>query len=440
MRQPKGSFSLFLVIWTGQLLSRLGSGLSAFALGVTLFQRNSSASAYSSLLLCAFLPSVLLAPVGGVLADREDRKVMMALGDTGSALGILFIILMLEILPDKDWPIYLGVATSSLFVALHSPAFKASVTDLLDEREYARASGLIQLAEASRYLLAPALAAFLISRVSLPVLLGIDAATFVVAALSLTLVGKSAIRPREKAAHEGFGANLSSGLHSIAGNGTILNLLCLTTVVTFFTGILQALFAPVVLSFSDPWTLGAVQSIGASGMILSSLLIGTRGRIDDQKKVLALSLLGAGIFYVLIGASTNAVMITLAGFCLFLTLPLINTSLEVLFRQEIPNGVQGRVWSLVSLVSQTGMLLAFGVAGLLADHLFNPLLADDGLLANSLGRLFGTGAARGSGLLIVISGLCLGIYGLFAAGGGRMTKDRNADSTVSEEVAFPPLH
>ncbi len=39
---------------------------------------------------------------------------------------------------------------SSMFVALHSTAFKASVTDILNEEQYAKASGLIQLAEASR--------------------------------------------------------------------------------------------------------------------------------------------------------------------------------------------------------------------------------------------------------------------------------------------------
>ena len=168
MNQSQKSFSLFLIIWTGQLLSRIGSGISAFALGIYLFQQTGSTSAYSFLLLCAFLPSVLLAPVGGVIADRKDRKLMMVVGDLGSSFGILFIIVMFMLSPDKQWPIYLGVAMSSLCVALHSPAFKASVTDLLDEKAYSKASGLIQLAEASRYLVSPVIAGFLLTQFSLP--------------------------------------------------------------------------------------------------------------------------------------------------------------------------------------------------------------------------------------------------------------------------------
>jgi hypothetical protein len=61
------------------------------------------------------------------------------------------------------------------------------------------------------------------------------------------------------------------------------------------------------------------------------------------------------------------------------------------------------------------MLLAFAVAGVLADHLFNPLLADNGTLSGSVGRIIGTGAARGSGLMVVISGVFLSAYSLFVA-------------------------
>jgi DHA3 family macrolide efflux protein-like MFS transporter len=142
MNQSQKPFTLFFIIWTGQLLSRIGSGISAFALGIYLFQRTGSTTTYSFLLLCAFPPSVLFAPLGGVIADRKDRKLMMVVGDLGSSFGILFIIVMFLLYPDKQWPIYLGVAMSSLCVALHSPAFKASVTDLLDEKAYSKASGL----------------------------------------------------------------------------------------------------------------------------------------------------------------------------------------------------------------------------------------------------------------------------------------------------------
>lgn len=61
---------------------------SCFALGVYLLQKTGSTSSYSFLLLVAFLPAVMLAPAGGVIVDRKDRKQMMAVADPGSSLGI----------------------------------------------------------------------------------------------------------------------------------------------------------------------------------------------------------------------------------------------------------------------------------------------------------------------------------------------------------------
>lgn len=424
MNQSQKPFTLFFILWTGQLLSRIGSGISAFALGIYLFQQTGSTTTYSFFLVCAFLPSVLLVPVGGVIADRKDRKLMMVVGDLNSSFGILFIIVMFLLYPDKQWPIYLGIAMSSMGVALHSPAFKASVTDLLDEKAYLKASGLIQLAEASRYLVSPVIAGFLLTQFSLPLVLVIDLMTFVVGAMTVILIRNMTIQHCYAGKKEGFWKDFIDGIRYIVGNDIVLHLLYLTTVVTFLTGLLQALLVPIVLSFTDTATLGTVQSIAASGMLISSLYIGMLSKSDNQYMVLSWSLGAAGLFYLLIGTSTNTLLFTATAFCFFLTLPFVNTSLEVLFRQNIVNKMQGRIWSLISLISQIGMLVALSIAGVLVDHVFNPLLTDDGHLAETVGSIIGTGTARGSGFMVILSGFFLLLYSLFIAKRGRDSKGK----------------
>ena len=413
-RVPK-SFSLFLIIWAGQLLSRIGSGIGAFTLGIYLFQQIGSTSTYSFLLLCAFLPSVLLAPIGGVIADRKDRKLMMVVGDLGSSSGILFIIIMFLLYPDKQWPIYFGIAISSMFIAVHSPAFKASVSDIVEEKAYSRASGLIQLAEASRYVVSPFIAGFLLTRFSLPLVLVLDLATFLIGAMTVILIKNVTIQHYQKGEKESFWADFIDAFRYIVRNRILFHLLYLTTIVTFITGILQVLFVPLVLSLTDAATLGTIQSISASGMLIGSIFIGMMSRSDSQGKVLPLSLGVAGLFFILIGTGTNHFLFAMAAFCFFLTLPFVNTSLEVLFRRNIVNKMQGRIWSLISLISQIGMLLALSITGLLADQLFNPLLTDDGLLAETVGSIIGTGVARGSGLMVILSGFFLVLCSFFIA-------------------------
>lgn len=91
---------------------------------------------------------------------------------------------------DDLWTIYLGVAVSSLFVAVQNPAYKASVTDLLDAESYSKASGLIQLAESSRYLISPIIAGSLLSFWNIKNILIIDTLTFLVAIAAVFWVRK----------------------------------------------------------------------------------------------------------------------------------------------------------------------------------------------------------------------------------------------------------
>ena len=95
------------------------------------------------------------------------------------------------------------------------------------------------------------------------------------------------------------------------------------------------------------------------------------------------------------------------AFAFFMTLPPLNTSIEVITRSSIPNETQGKVWGLMGLISQLGYVVAYAVSGVLADSVFNPLLREGGALADSLGALIGVGTSRGIGFMLMIVGVLL---------------------------------
>lgn len=401
-KQPLGRF---LIIWCGQLISSIGSGLTAFSLGVYAFEKTQSATVYSLIILFAFLPSYLLKPIGGTLSDRLDRRLMMIIGDLGSAFGLVFILLMFYSGINDIWVIYLGVAASSIFVALQNPAYKASVTDLLDEDAYSKASGLMQLSESSRFLISPIVAGFLLSFMTIENILIVDICTFGFAVLAVFAVKRSVKTDKLKIKKEKFLSDFISGFKYTFSHKGLIWLLSITSVITFAVGFLQALIGPMILAFADSKTLGLIQTISASGMLVTSFLIGVFSKMKKQVSVLSISLAFAGIFYALFGTSTNVVFIISAGFLFFSTLPFVNTSLEVLIRKNVDNQIQGRVWSIVSLISQLGMIIAFAIAGILADTFFNPMFEEGGLLASSVGKIIGTGEGRGIGFMFILSGM-----------------------------------
>ncbi|WP_245742619.1 MFS transporter [Fontibacillus panacisegetis] len=93
MNSSGKSFRKFLLLWSGQLTSAIGSGLTSFGLGIYVFQQTGKASAMALVTLLAFMPSLLLSAFAGVLADRYDRRLLMMLGDSLSATGLIYILI-----------------------------------------------------------------------------------------------------------------------------------------------------------------------------------------------------------------------------------------------------------------------------------------------------------------------------------------------------------
>ena len=152
-----------MLLWSGDFVSAIGSGLTSFGLGVYIFQQTGKASQMALVTLLAFLPSLLLGPMAGVLADRYDRRLLMILGDSLSAVGLLFILVSLMHGKALLWQICVGVTVSSVFASLLEPAYKATITELLNPEQYSKASGLVQIAGSAKYLISPVLAGFLLT-------------------------------------------------------------------------------------------------------------------------------------------------------------------------------------------------------------------------------------------------------------------------------------
>lgn len=407
----------FLMIWSGELISSIGSGMTAFALSVYVYQTTGSATYVSLITLLAYLPTVLLSPLGGVLADRYDRRLLMIIGDLFSGLGLAYVLWNIQTGSDSMLPICIGVTFNAVFVALLEPSFRATITELLTEEEYARASGMVQIAGNAKFLISPALAGILLAVADIRLILLIDIGTFLITVTTVAIVRKS-VGKAVKTERQSIGREMRLGFAEINKSKGIRILIILMSFVCFFVGILQTLTSPMVLAVSNAETVGFMESLCAVGMLLGSVFIGILGIKKNFSTVLCVAGILSGIFIALTGVN-KSIFVTGAGiFLFFLALPFMNTSADVLIRKNIPNELQGRVWGIISLLSQTGTVLAYALSGVLADFVFEPLLSDNGVLSDSIGALIGTGTGRGIGFMLILSGICI-IPAAFAIGRSR---------------------
>lgn len=401
-------FGKFLILWSGQFVSAIGNGLTSFGLGIYVFQQTGKASAMGLVTLLAFMPSLLLSAFAGVLADRYDRRLLMVLGDSLSAIGLVFILICMLRGEAQLWQICVGVTISSVFSSLLDPAYKATVTDLLTKEQYTKASGLVQIAGSSKFLISPIIAGYLLMIWDIKLLLIIDICTFFVT-VTTTLVVRRGLAAKTYEHTGSFIREFKEGWSAISVNRGVLVLVIMASVLTFLLGIIETLSIPMLLAFTDSSAIGTMETIVASGMLVSSVIIGFLPIKKDYVKILSFSMFLVGIFMAMFGLRENIVLICIAGFLFFAMMPFANVSMDYLVRTNIDNSAQGRAWALISVISQFGYVAAYALAGLMADYLFTPLLVEGGVLADSVGRVIGTGSGRGTGLLIIVAGMLLSI-------------------------------
>lgn len=394
----------FYKLWLGELISNIGSGMTAFALSVYVYEKTGSVSYISLITLLSFMPSIILSPIGGLLADRYDRRLLMIIGDLFSGLGLIYILWNIQAGEKSIVPIFLGITFSSIFTSLLEPSYRATLTDILDEENYAKASGLIHAAGSAKYLISPVIAGMILSVADIRVILLLDILTFITTCLMIFLVRKSMNSEMQNYKKDSF-KGLLEGLFIIKENRGVYSLVIIMFFVCFFMGFIQILIRPMILALSSVKTAGMMESLCAAGLLIGSLWIGIAGIKKNYSKILAVACFFCGIFMSMTGVNENLAIIGISTFLFFSTLPFMNSCADVLVRVSVPNELQGRVWGLISLITQMGTVTAYIISGVMADYIFEPMFNKNGILVENIGMIIGTGKGRGIGFMLILSGM-----------------------------------
>jgi DHA3 family macrolide efflux protein-like MFS transporter len=399
----------FVVVWAGQVVSALGSYLTGFALAVWVYQQTGSATLFALITLVTTLPGVLLSPFAGALADRWDRRWAMILADSGAGAATLALALLIWRGRLELWHIYVLMAIVSTFSTLSWPAFTAATTLLVPQRHLGRASGMTQMGDAAAQILSPLLAGAMVVTIGRQGVVLIDFATYLVAIAALLAVRM----PRPPATPEGAADRGSlwrearSGWSFIRQRRGLLALLVLIAVTNVGTGMVQVLLSPMVLSFASPATLGRVLTAAGFGVLAGGLLMTVWGGPRRRVAGILGFLLLQGLILPVGGLRASALLIAAGAFVYMFALPVINGSSQALWQTKVAPDLQGRVFAVRRMVAWSTLPLAYLIAGPLADHVFEPLLAAGGPLAGGVGQVIGVGKGRGIALMLIVIGLAI---------------------------------
>ena len=392
----------------------IGSGLTAFALGVWIYQKSASTTQYALVTFCADAPPLLILPLAGPLIDRWDRKRLLLACElvaaaATAAVGVLAWLDRLS-LPYAC----VNVAVTAAATALQWPTWSATVTLLVPKEQLGRASGMTQLAFAVSQVLAPLLAGALITLIGLIGVTVLDFFTFLFSAATL-LAARIPSGAAGGGARPGYFRDIPFGWRYVFGSAGLAALLLMFAAINFLSELATVLFTPLVLNLSTPAALGSILAVGGLGMMGGSALMSVWGgpRRPALGAVTFAALGGVAVFAA--GLTVSVPLLAVAAFAFLFCQPLTAGSSQVLWQRIVPPELQGRVFSVRATVALSAVPLASLLAGPLADGVCEPAMAPGGFLAGTLGPILGTGRGRGIALILVGAGM-LSILVALAAG------------------------
>ncbi len=420
MEQKPKSMKTFFIIWSGQLVSMIGSGITSFALGVWIFEETGKATPFAMIALFSLLPFLILSPFAGSIVDRFNRRMILILSDTGSALTTLFALILLFSGNLQIWHIYLIAAFNSAFRAFQEPAYSASVTMMVPKKHLVRAAGLRQTGSAITTIFTPLIAGILYNFMDLKNIFVIDFVTFFFAVGALLFVRIP--QPKREAQPEGEKKSIWRdaifGWNYLKERKGLFILLWYFSMMNFFLGLSNILVTPMVLSFGTSADLGIAQSVTGFGLLLGSLLVGVWGGPKKKDKIPYLigAIILAGSGYIIAGLQPNIVVIAAGFFVLLFFVPIASSMSQAIFQTKVAPSLQGRVFSIRGMIALAVSQIAYIVAGPLADKIVEPLMSVSNS-NNSTAQFFsnfvgGFGPGRGIAIVFMFSGLCIIVFSL----------------------------
>ncbi|RMG85114.1 MAG: MFS transporter [Chloroflexi bacterium] len=398
----------FYTLVITQALSLLGGYLSSFAVSVWIYTETGDATPIALTAFFGFVPRALLYSFAGAFVDRLDRRLVMALSDTGQAIATLLLYISLITGTFQLWHLYAVVFAQSLFQIFQGPAYTASITLLVPDTHRERANALRTLSTSIAQALAPSLGGLLYGLIGVEGAMFIDFATFIIAMAALLFLRI----PRPEQTH--IGRNFSGSFWGQVLGGfrfmwlyrpLLVLILYIGTMNLLFSGILSITIPYVFARLTNTTQTGIVLSIYGLGAIGGSLFMLAWGGLHPRVRVIVPGMALIGILLIGIGISQNAITLSLFLFLVMFIFALSSSAITSLLQAKVPPDVQGRVFAAMAQVSQLLTIVGYLLVGPLADTVFEP--AVNMPFWQNFALLVGDSAGAGIGLMFVFSGLLI---------------------------------
>ncbi len=389
------NLNTFLILWVGITLSTIGSQMTNFAVTLWAWEATEKATPLALILFFTQTPRIIASLFAGVIVDSWNRKYLMMLGDSVSAISTVIILWLLLTNNLQIWHLYLTGAINGLFSYFQDLAFSTSMALIVPKEYYTRATVMEDyLTYSGGEILAPFLATFFYYQSGLKGVLVIDLLTFLCAIFTVIIVKI----PQPKiniTRRESIYQKLTFGFRYIFNHSSLLSLLLFLLTANFISNIAWGIFPAMILARSNNSgeILASVQGAMGLGGVLGGIAFTFWGGFKNRVNGLLLGNILTEFSSCLIGLFKIPFLWMVSGFLMSFFAPLIGSSNQSIWLSKIEPSIQGRVFASRYFIAQVMSPLGLLISGFLADNFFEKYISNFPRLTPIFGNSEGAGMA-----------------------------------------------
>lgn len=405
MKNKSHPLKNFLILWSTQSVSQLGSSITTFALTLWLYETTGSSLSTAAFTICSYAPYVLMSIFAGALTDRFDKKKTMLVCDLFAVLCTIVVFGLFHTNRLMIWHLYALNIISGLMNTVQQPASEVAMTLIIPEAYYQKTSGLRSLSRSLISVLNPLIATALYSFAGLNGVVAADVGSFIIAFMALRFFIQ--IPESKNARKESIFLLAKEGLGFLKNNPMIMTLLLFLSGINLISSAFDATLPGYVLPNpkGGQTILGIVTSCSGAAMMIGSLIVSVLPKPKDRVKIVYLTMLfSMGTENFILAFSREPILWCIGQIIGWLFVPVMSTNLEVILRGSIPVELQGRVYACRNTVQFFTIPIGLFLGGFMVDNICEPFMVKCGDLS-ILKMLFGTGKGSGAALMMFILGV-----------------------------------
>lgn len=405
----------FLLLWSTQSFSALGSQMTSYALVLWSYSQKGSALMTALLMVSSYAPYVLFSIFAGALSDRWDKKKTMLVCDLFAAMTTVLALALFCTGQLKIWHLYLLNGINGLMNTVQQPASEVAITRILPKQYYQKVGGIRYFSNALNSILTPVIATAVMGLVGIHAVFAFDLITFGVAFLTLAFAIRIPHNLAQSAQKESVICAAKQGVLYLNKERGIMYLLLFLAAINLVASMYNAAMPAMILSRAGGGQkiLGIANATVGISTLLGSIMASLIKKPKSRVRVICNSLLFSMSFENFMLAFGRTPLIWCVGeFVGWIAIPLMSTNLEAILRLHIPEQIQGRVYAVRNSLQFFTIPVGYFIGGLAVDQVFEPIMRKQEK-GSILVHLFGSGKGSGAAFLyaiIAVAGIVVCLY------------------------------